>query len=121
MHVAGYFRKRRYFFGIRLPSVDTLPAFSGTENGGLQKHSPGWRLLKTEMSRSCVRKWGFSNTMTSYLGSSLAQIPHIHSKMLTCGGRFFKDGGKSLRFRNTRLRVDGQIPLENTTCERRFF
>ena len=43
------------------------------------------------------RKQRLSNTMTSYLGSRLA-LPHIRFERY-CKRRFFKYGGRSLRFR----------------------
>ena len=93
-HVAGIFaHRKRKFLNIR---------------------SPGWRCLKTKVCRIRVdgRKLRFSNTMTSCLRSRLATIRrrYIWTQI------FFKYGGKSLRFENTRLHMDGQILLENATC-----
>ena len=41
--------------------------------------------------------------------------------MLRVGGDFLKYGEKNLRFRNTRLRVDGQIQLEMLRADADFF
>ena len=87
--VVGYFGKRR-LFSPNTATVHAYPAFSGTRNGGFQKRSPGWRVLKTEIHRICVdgRKRRLSNTMMSCLSLRLALL-HTRFKNTTCGYRYF--------------------------------
>ena len=113
--VAGYFGKRR-LLSPNTATVHTYPAFSGTENGGFQIRSPGWRVLKTEIH--CIRvdgrKQGLSNTMTPCLSSKLV-LPRIWFENATCGRRFFEIRRKKpLRFRKYPATL-------NATCGRRLF
>ena len=120
------------------------------ENGGFQIHSPGWRVLKTEIYRIRVdgRKRRFSNTLSrvesfengdsSYsCGRAKMEVFKYDDIMLRFKGRssahtirkrymwtqiFFKIRRKKITvFENTRIRVDGQIRFKNATCGRRFF
>ena len=88
-------------FSPNTATVHTLPAFSGTKNGGFQipVRSPGWRFLKTEIHRirRDWRKRRFSNTIMSCLSSRLA-LPHIRFENATCVRIFFKYGGKKCPF-----------------------
>ena len=71
-HVAGVFRNRKQRFSNTLSRVEIF------ENG--------------DVSYSCGRAKAEAN-----LGSRFA-LPHIRFENATCGRRFFKYEGKSLRF-----------------------
>ena len=91
-HVAGYFRKRRFFLRIWLPSTRTCSGVFGH-----RKRTFSNALFRVEIFENGYlhlsyiridgRKRRFSNTITSCLGSRLT-FPYIRFENGSCGRRF---------------------------------
>ena len=112
---------RDFFLRIRLPSTRNR-RFRAPKTEVLKYAFRGGEFWKR---RFIVFVWtgengGFQIRWThAYVQGSFFRT--YDSKTLRVDADFYKYGEKNFVFKNTRIRVDGQIWFKNATCRRRFF